>query len=98
MRGKASTPLLHAIIHRFGCGGTWQLHTPMWAGAGAGPLLQAVVWHDGGAWRAALDTTELHPDPDPGTEGAPGALADCTPMTNFKAERQFGTFSAADAW
>ena len=56
------------------------------------------MWHDGGVWRAALDTTELHPDHDPGSEGAHGALADCTPMTNFRAERQFGTFSAADAW
>jgi len=63
----------------------------------AGPLLQAVVWHDGAAWRAALDTSDLHADPGPGGGARAGALAAATPMTNFRAERQYGTFSAEDA-
>lgn len=59
--------------------------------------MQAVVWHDGAAWRAALDTSDLHPEPGPGGAPRAGALAAAAPMTNFRAERQYGTFSAEDA-
>lgn len=58
-----------------------------------GPLIDAVVWHDGSVWRAALDTTECQP---PESAGA-GALADATPMTDYRTERQHGTFSLADS-
>ncbi|KAG2453913.1 hypothetical protein HYH02_002116 [Chlamydomonas schloesseri] len=57
-----------------------------------GPLIDAVVWHDGAAWRAALDTSSLHP---PGS-GA-GALADFVPLTNYADEHKYGTFSELDA-
>ena len=56
-----------------------------------GPLLQCVVWHDGTHWRAAVDTSDMH---EPGS--GKGLLADFKPLTNYKAERQFGTFSAQD--
>ena len=58
---------------------------------GAGPMLDCVVWHDGGCWRAALDTSELH-EPD----SKLGALADFTPLTNYRAERQHGVFSSRE--
>ena len=58
----------------------------------AGPMLDCVVWHDGGCWRAALDTSELH---EPGSEL--GALAGFTPLTNYRAERQHGVFSSRAA-
>lgn len=57
----------------------------------AGPLLQCVVWHDGTHWRAAIDTSDMH---EPGS--GKGLLADFKPLTNYKAERQYGTFSAQD--
>lgn len=57
-----------------------------------GPVIDAVVWHDGSVWRAALDTSELHEE-----GSSTGALADFAPMTDFKTERQYGTFSAADS-
>lgn len=47
--------------------------------ADAGPLLHCVVWHDGDAWRAAIDTQELHE-----SDSKEGRLADFTPMTNFR--------------
>ena len=56
-------------------------------------MLDCVVWHDGAQWRAALDTSELH---SPGS-GA-GALADFTPLTNFRTERQHGVFSSRGAF
>eukprot|EP00892_Ulva_mutabilis_P003276 jgi/Ulvmu1/131/UM001_0135.1 len=60
--------------------------------ADAGPQLHCVVWHDGDAWRAAIDTHELH-----APDSQEGLLADFTPMTNFRAARQYATFSALDA-
>ncbi|GLC44539.1 hypothetical protein PLESTB_000062200 [Pleodorina starrii] len=57
-----------------------------------GPLLDCVVWHDGSVWRAALDTSQLHP---PGS--GRGALADFKPLTNYALERQYGTFSELDS-
>jgi len=50
-----------------------------------------VVWHDGTHWRAALDTSDMY-EPDSGK----GLLADFKPLTNYKTERQYGTFSAED--
>ena len=45
-----------------------------------GPVLDAVVWHDGHCWRAALDTQDLEME----VEGGGGRLADYTPITNFR--------------
>lgn len=42
-------------------------------------MLDCVVWHDGEHWRAALDTSDMY---EPGS--GKGALADFTPMTNYK--------------
>ncbi|KAL0038695.1 hypothetical protein WJX79_003623 [Trebouxia sp. C0005] len=57
----------------------------------AGPLLQCVVWHDGSHWRAAIDTSDMY---EQGRDK--GRLADFKPLTNYKTERQYGTFSAQD--
>lgn len=57
----------------------------------AGPLLQCVVWHDGTHWRAALDTQDMY-EPDSGK----GKLADFQPLTNYKTEQAYGTFSKED--
>lgn len=43
------------------------------------------MWHDGEAWRAALDTSDLYE-----AGSGKGLLADFAPMTNFRAERQVG--------
>lgn len=51
-------------------------------------MLDCVVWHDGKALRAALDTSEMY---EPGS-GA-GALADFKPMTNYHLEREHRSFS-----
>ncbi|KAL0024941.1 hypothetical protein WJX77_004746 [Trebouxia sp. C0004] len=56
-----------------------------------GPLLQCVVWHDGSHWRAAIDTSDMY---EQGSDI--GRLADFKPLTNYKTERQYGTFSAQD--
>ncbi|CAN1158776.1 Tripeptidyl-peptidase 2 [Linum perenne] len=56
-----------------------------------GPVIDAVVWHDGELWRAALDTQSLENDPDC------GKLADFVPLTNYRIERKFGVFSTVDA-
>ncbi|KAM7499661.1 hypothetical protein LguiA_024075 [Lonicera macranthoides] len=56
-----------------------------------GPVIDAVVWHDGELWRVALDTQSLEDDPEC------GKLANFTPLTNYKTERQFGVFSKLDA-
>ena len=68
-----------------------------------GPLIEAVVWHDGTNWRAALDTTDIYahdvpasPSAPAGAEPARGALAAFTPMTDYKVEHKYGTFSAGD--
>ncbi|PON90851.1 Tripeptidyl peptidase [Trema orientale] len=56
-----------------------------------GPIIDAVVWHDGEVWRVALDTQSLEDDPDN------GKLANFVPLTNFRTERKFGVFSKLDA-
>eukprot|EP00913_Durusdinium_trenchii_P005630 g5248.t1 len=49
--------------------------------ADPGPVYDCVVFHDGKAFRAVVDTDE------------DGDLTDETPLTNFRAERQFATFA-----
>lgn len=61
-----------------------------------GPVLDAVVWHDGMHWRAALDTQDLKGDWESVGDQS-GKLADFQPMTNYRIERQYGTFSRLDA-
>ncbi|KAH9647044.1 tripeptidyl-peptidase 2 [Citrus sinensis] len=56
-----------------------------------GPVVDAVVWHDGEVWRVALDTQSLEDEPDH------GKLADFAPLTNYKTERKHGVFSKLDA-
>uniref|UniRef100_M4BCP7 Tripeptidyl-peptidase II n=1 Tax=Hyaloperonospora arabidopsidis (strain Emoy2) TaxID=559515 RepID=M4BCP7_HYAAE len=46
-----------------------------------GPIYDAVVFHDGTSWRAALDTTET------------GNFVGISTMTNFREERKFAAFS-----
>ncbi|XP_022736823.1 tripeptidyl-peptidase 2-like isoform X2 [Durio zibethinus] len=56
-----------------------------------GPVIDAVVWHDGEVWRVALDTHSLENDPKC------GKLADFMPLTNYRIERKYGVFSKLDA-
>ncbi|KAI6696314.1 hypothetical protein NL676_016433 [Syzygium grande] len=56
-----------------------------------GPIIDAVVWHDGEVWRVALDTQSLEDDPNC------GKLAEFEPLTNYRIERKFGMFSKLDA-
>ncbi|OMO97822.1 hypothetical protein COLO4_14332 [Corchorus olitorius] len=56
-----------------------------------GPIIDAVVWHDGEVWRVALDTQSLGDDPNC------GKLADFVPLTNYRIERKYGMFSKLDA-
>ncbi|XP_059451546.1 tripeptidyl-peptidase 2 isoform X2 [Corylus avellana] len=56
-----------------------------------GPIIDAVVWHDGEVWRVAVDTQSLEDDPDC------GKLANFEPLTNYRIERKFGVFSKLDA-
>ncbi|XP_019453181.1 PREDICTED: tripeptidyl-peptidase 2-like isoform X1 [Lupinus angustifolius] len=56
-----------------------------------GPVVDAVVWHDGEVWRVALDTQSLEDDPDY------GKLANFVPLTNYRIERKYGVFSKLDA-
>ncbi|KAF7813180.1 tripeptidyl-peptidase 2-like isoform X1 [Senna tora] len=56
-----------------------------------GPVIDAVVWHDGEVWRVALDTQSLEDDPDC------GKLANFAPLTNYRTERKYGVFSKLDA-
>ncbi|RAL51416.1 hypothetical protein DM860_010918 [Cuscuta australis] len=56
-----------------------------------GPVVDAVVWHDGEVWRAALDTQGFHDEPEC------GKLADFIPLTNYRTEQKHGVFSALDA-
>ncbi|CAA0825515.1 Tripeptidyl-peptidase 2 [Striga hermonthica] len=53
----------------------------------AGPVIEAVVWHDGEVWRAALDTMSLEDD------SGCGKLAEFVPLTNYRIERMYGSFS-----
>lgn len=57
----------------------------------AGPLLHCVVWHDGTHWRAALDTQDMY---EPGS--GKGNLADFEPLTDYRTELKYGTFSKED--
>ncbi|RXI08399.1 hypothetical protein DVH24_022543 [Malus domestica] len=56
-----------------------------------GPVIDAVVWHDGEVWRVALDTQTLEDNPDC------GKLANFVPLTNYRIERKYGVFSKLDA-
>ncbi|XP_076907869.1 tripeptidyl-peptidase 2-like [Bidens hawaiensis] len=56
-----------------------------------GPVIDAVVWHDGEVWRVALDTQNFEGD------SSCGKLTDFVPLTNFKIERKYGVFSKLDA-
>ncbi|CAI8593694.1 unnamed protein product [Vicia faba] len=56
-----------------------------------GPIIDAVAWHDGEVWRAALDTQSLEDDPNC------GMLANFVPLTNYRIERKYGVFSKLDA-
>ncbi|XP_057527935.1 tripeptidyl-peptidase 2 isoform X1 [Amaranthus tricolor] len=56
-----------------------------------GPVIDAVVWHDGEFWRVALDTQSLE------DKSGKGKLADFVPLTNYRIERKFGIFSKLDA-
>ena len=49
-----------------------------------GPIYDCVVFHDGEDWRAAIDTDE------------DGDLGDEKLLTNFRKEREYGTFSDLD--
>ncbi|MEO1584790.1 MAG: S8 family serine peptidase [Planctomycetota bacterium] len=49
-----------------------------------GPVFDCLVWHDGEHWRAAIDTDE------------DGDLAEELALTNFRTEREFGTFGDED--
>eukprot|EP00927_Polykrikos_kofoidii_P018855 TRINITY_DN18781_c0_g2_i1.p1 TRINITY_DN18781_c0_g2~~TRINITY_DN18781_c0_g2_i1.p1 ORF type:complete len:1319 (+),score=219.18 TRINITY_DN18781_c0_g2_i1:95-4051(+) len=54
---------------------------------GMGPMVEAVVWHDGHVWRAALDTSQAK-------GGIP--LASAPALASYRLERQFGTFTSVD--
>ncbi|KAK3220701.1 hypothetical protein Dsin_014671 [Dipteronia sinensis] len=56
-----------------------------------GPIIDAVVWHDGENWRVALDTQSLEHEPDR------GKLADFVPLTNYRTEQKYGVFSQLNA-
>lgn len=45
-----------------------------------GPVIDAVCWHDGECWRAVVGTSD------------DGDVSSLEPLTNFRAERQYGTF------
>ena len=67
-----------------------------------GPMVEAVVWHDGDRWVAALDTSDFYQFSNSTTTTAAvpekGSLADFgEPLTNFRECRRYGTFSAEDA-
>ncbi|CAD5208109.1 unnamed protein product [Bursaphelenchus xylophilus] len=49
-----------------------------------GPVLDCIVWHDGEEWRACLDNTFQ------------GDLFKCSPMTDYRKERQWGFLTPED--
>jgi tripeptidyl-peptidase-2 len=73
-----------------------------------GPMVEAVVWHDGEKWVAALDTSDFYSPVARSTtpktteesknilnKGALELFGE--PLTNFRDCRRYGTFSAEDA-
>eukprot|EP00798_Chlamydomonas_sp_ICE-L_P009787 gene9786-7671_t len=64
-----------------------------------GPMLDCVVWHDGENWRVAIDTTDVYVALEGSNyaEGCTGLLADFEPLTDYRIEHKYGTFSALDA-
>ncbi|KAK4839860.1 hypothetical protein QYF36_025562 [Acer negundo] len=56
-----------------------------------GPIIDAVVWHDGKKWRVALDIQSLEHEPDR------GKLADFVPLTNYRTEQKYGVFNQLNA-
>lgn len=70
-----------------------------------GPILECVVWNDGSTWLAAIDTSSMYDSDDKSIAATTtardikkeGLLADFTPMTNFRAQRQWATFSPQDS-
>jgi tripeptidyl-peptidase-2 len=70
-----------------------------------GPILECVVWNDGSTWLASIDTSDMYDDSGDECTAASttkntkkeGLLADFTPMTNFRTQRQWATFSPQDS-
>ena len=67
-----------------------------------GPIIEVCSWHDGKVWRVALDTTELE-QLVKGSRLSQGSDSDGSlstfkePLTDFKTERKFATFSTLDS-
>ena len=62
----------------------------------SGPSVQCVVWHDGDAWMAALQTQEIYQFHGEDAKGM-GLLHDFEPLTNYRDCLRHGTFSPLDA-
>lgn len=70
----------------------------------AGPSVECVVWHDGDAWMAAIDTQQLYRFYEADAVGEQtkdrpvrGCLADFEPLTDYAACLRYGTFTPFDA-